>query len=226
MSKLLTDFIKEYKSNQFEQNTYYNTLNTESNTERRSKSNRPYQSIDKTYLNYSYYPKITRNNEKMTLLTPRIHSSFSLNKSQRLKKGINDLKKLFGDKNTFVANISNINKPNEFYANAIKYDEESNKKDKLNHNKSIITFREKNGNNKYDYILKNSFLKNTITKPGIFKATKSLKDKKLFNEKLRVYKNFDSNNDPHQLSINKLNQKGREDFINYMNEMNNINKEN
>ena len=57
----------------------------------------------------------------MNLLTPRIHSSFSLNKSQRLKKGINDLKKLFGDKNTFVANLSNINKPNEFYSNTSNY---------------------------------------------------------------------------------------------------------
>jgi hypothetical protein len=222
MSKLLTDFIKEYKSNPFDQNSYYNTINTESNTQRRSKSNKPYQSIDKTYLSYTYYPTITRNNENMNLITPRIHSSLSLNKSQRLKKGINGLKKLFGDKNTFVANLSNINKPNEFYANTIKYDEETNKKDKLNHNKPIITFRENNGNNKYDYILKNSFLKNSIIKPGIFKATKSLKDKKFFNEKLRVYKNFDSNNDPHQVSINKLNQKGREDFLNFMTEMNNI----
>ena len=222
MSKKLTDFIKEFKSKPSDKISYYNTINTENNTERRSKSNRPYQSIDKTYLSYTYYPTITRNNENMNLITPRVHSSFSLKKSQRLQKGINDLKKLFGDKNTFVANLSNINKPNEFYSNTIKYEEESNKKDKLNHNKPIITFRENNEDKKYDYILKNSFLQNSITKPGIFKATKSLKDKKLFNEKLRVYKSFDSNKDPHQLSINKLNEKGREDFINYMNEMNNI----
>ena len=224
MSSLLTQFINEYKTNP--EKLYYTISHDVNNIKNGKKSSRP-KSIDKTYLKYYYMPKKSRNNENINLIPPRHYSNLSNFKNQQLNKEIVSLRYNFGDKNKYVANLTNINNPNEFYSNAIKYEEASNRKIEPYRNKPIITFTEpnnKNNNRKNNYNFINSFLTNSLIKPGIFKATNTLRNKKKYNEQLRTYRSFDDQKDLNSLSIEKYKKKSRDEFSNYMLEMSNLKK--
>ncbi len=70
--------------------------------------------IDKTYLKYNS-PQKTKNNEKILIITPKNNIFQLSDNSKKIKKEIYELKKQIDYKEPIIANLTNINKPNEFY---------------------------------------------------------------------------------------------------------------
>ena len=224
MSTTLNEMMKEYLNDNLEtQRSKNSNLSDKQIQEKKNiMSPRKYntiKTIDKTYLRYNS-PQKTKNNEKISVLTPK-NNSFMLNdKSQKIKKEIYQIKKILGYKDPIIANISNINKPNEFFSNSIKIEEEKNNNNNL-YNRPMINLYFKNYDLEPENIYNYSLTDRTLIEPGIFKATNKLKIKKEDNIKERDYKGFDSliKKNKNEEIMKRLNGKGRDEFINYMNEM-------
>ena len=224
MSKTLNEMMKEYLNDNLETNRSKNSNLSDKQIQEKKNTLSPrkyntMKTIDKTYLRYDSSQK-TKNNEKISILTPK-NNSFMLNdKSQKIKKEINQIKKILGYKEPIIANITNINKPNEFYSNSIKIEEEKNNINNLN-NKPIINLYFKNYDLEPEKIYNYSLTDRILIEPGIFKANNKIKKKKEDNIKERDYKGFDSliKKDKNEEIMKRLNGKGRDEFINYMNEM-------
>ena len=227
MSTTLNEMMKEYLNDNLEtQRSKNSNLSDKQIQEKKNiMSPRKYntiKTIDKTYLRYNS-PQKTKNNEKISVLTPK-NNSFMLNdKSQKIKKEIYQIKKILGYKDPIIANISNINKPNEFFSNSIKIEEEKNNNNNL-YNRPIINLYFKNYDLEPEKIYNYSLTDRILIEPGIFKATNKLKKKKEDNIKERDYKGFDSliKKDKNEEIMKRLNGKGRDEFISYMNEMNRL----
>ena len=227
MSTTLNEMMKEYLNDNLETQTSKNSNISDKQIQEKKNimSPRKYntiKTIDKTYLKYNS-PQKTKNNEEISMLTPK-NNSFMLNdKSQKIKNEIYQIKKILGYKDPIIANISNINKPNEFYSNSIKIEEEKNNINNLN-NKPIINLYFKNYDLEPEKIYNYSLTDRTLIEPGIFKATNKLKRKKEDNIKERDYKGFDSliKKNKNEEIMKRLNGKGRDEFISYMNEMNRL----
>ena len=227
MSKTLNEMMKEYLNDNLETNRSKNSNLSDKQIQEKKNTLSPrkyntMKTIDKTYLRYDSSQK-TKNNEKISILTPK-NNSFMLNdKSQKIKKEINQIKKILGYKEPIIANITNINKPNEFYSNSIKIEEEKNNINNLN-NKPIINLYFKNYDLEPEKIYNYSLTDRILIEPGIFKATNKLKRKKEDNIKERDYKGFDSliKKNKNEEIMKRLNGKGRDEFISYMNEMNRL----
>ena len=227
MSKTLNEMMKEYLNDNLETQTSKksNISDKQIQEKKNIMSPRKYntiKTIDKTYLKYNS-PQKTKNNEEISMLTPK-NNSFMLNdKSQKIKNEIYQIKKILGYKEPIIANISNINKPNEFYSNSIKIEEEKNNINNLN-NKPIINLYFKNYDLEPEKIYNYSLTDRILIEPGIFKATNKLKRKKEDNIKERDYKGFDSliKKNKNEEIMKRLNGKGRDEFISYMNEMNRL----
>ena len=224
MSTTLNEMMKEYLNDNLETQTSKNSNISDKQIQEKKNimSPRKYntiKTIDKTYLRYNS-PQKTKNNEKISVLTPK-NNSFMLNdKSQKIKKEIYQIKKILGYKDPIIANISNINKPNEFFSNSIKIEEEKNNNNNL-YNRPMINLYFKNYDLEPENIYNYSLTDRTLIEPGIFKATNKLKIKKEDNIKERDYKGFDSliKKNKNEEIMKRLNGKGRDEFINYMNEM-------
>ena len=227
MSTTLNEMMKEYLNDNLETQTSKNSNRSDKQIQEKKNimSPRKYntiKTIDKTYLKYNS-PQKTKNNEEISMLTPK-NNSFMLNdKSQKIKNEIYQIKKILGYKEPIIANISNINKPNEFYSNSIKIEEEKNNINNLN-NKPIINLYFKNYDLEPEKIYNYSLTDRILIEPGIFKATNKLKKKKEDNIKERDYKGFDSliKKNKNEEIMKRLNGKGRDEFISYMNEMNRL----
>ena len=227
MSTTLNEMMKEYLNDNLETQTSKNSNISDKQIQEKKNimSPRKYntiKTIDKTYLKYNS-PQKTKNNEEISMLTPK-NNSFMLNdKSQKIKNEIYQIKKILGYKEPIIANISNINKPNEFYSNSIKIEEEKNNNNNL-YNRPIINLYFKNYDLEPEKIYNYSLTDRILIEPGIFKATNKLKRKKEDNIKERDYKGFDSliKKNKNEEIMKRLNGKGRDEFISYMNEMNRL----
>ena len=227
MSTTLNEMMKEYLNDNLETQTSKNSNISDKQIQEKKNimSPRKYntiKTIDKTYLKYNS-PQKTKNNEEISMLTPK-NNSFMLNdKSQKIKNEIYQIKKILGYKEPIIANISNINKPNEFYSNSIKIEEEKNNNNNL-YNRPIINLYFKNYDLEPEKIYNYSLTDRILIEPGIFKATNKLKKKKEDNIKERDYKGFDSliKKNKNEEIMKRLNGKGRDEFISYMNEMNRL----
>ena len=227
MSTTLNEMMKEYLNDNLETQTSKNSNISDKQIQEKKNimSPRKYntiKTIDKTYLKYNS-PQKTKNNEEISMLTPK-NNSFMLNdKSQKIKNEIYQIKKILGYKEPIIANISNINKPNEFYSNSIKIEEEKNNINNL-YNRPIINLYFKNYDLEPEKIYNYSLTDRILIEPGIFKATNKLKRKKEDNIKERDYKGFDSliKKNKNEEIMKRLNGKGRDEFISYMNEMNRL----
>ncbi len=227
MSTTLNEMMKEYLNDNLETQTSKNSNISDKQIQEKKNimSPRKYntiKTIDKTYLKYNS-PQKTKNNEEISMLTPK-NNSFMLNdKSQKIKNEIYQIKKILGYKEPIIANISNINKPNEFYSNSIKIEEEKNNNNNL-YNRPIINLYFKNYDLEPEKIYNYSLTDRILIEPGIFKATNKLKRKKEDNIKERDYKGFDSliKKNKNEEIMKRVNGKGRDEFISYMNEMNRL----
>ena len=227
MSTTLNEMMKEYLNDNLETQISKNSNISDKQIQEKKNimSPRKYntiKTIDKTYLKYNS-PQKTKNNEEISMLTPK-NNSFMLNdKSQKIKNEIYQIKKILGYKEPIIANISNINKPNEFYSNSIKIEEEKNNNNNL-YNRPIINLYFKNYDLEPEKIYNYSLTDRILIEPGIFKATYKLKRKKEDNIKERDYKGFDSliKKNKNEEIMKRLNGKGRDEFISYMNEMNRL----
>ncbi len=173
--------------------------------------------IDKTYLKYNS-PQKTKNNEKILIITPKNNIFQLSDNSKKIKKEIYELKKQIGYKEPIIANLTNINKPNEFYYNSIKIEEEKNNNDTII-NRPIINL---NNNNYYNLepekIYNFSLTNRSLIEKGIFKN--SFKKK---NDYLKNF-NFSENKNVNSEFVKKNNRIGKNEFFNYMNEMEGLKK--